>query len=171
MRKKDIYHYYVEGEDEKKLLDVLKSELGCIESGKVDKVNVVQTKFSIARIRPLKQNTIVVLVYDTDVDDNIDTLKYNVDLLNKQKGIKEVICVPQVKNLEEELLRACAIRNITDLTKSASKSNYKRDLINCTNLGARLRACSFDISKMWNRVPTNKFKCFANAAEKIKIYG
>ena len=53
MRKKDIYHYYVEGEDEKKLLDVLKGELGCIESGKVDKVNVVQTKFSIARIRPL----------------------------------------------------------------------------------------------------------------------
>jgi len=128
--RKDIYHYYVEGEDEKKLLDVLKCDLGCIESGKVDKVNVVQTKFSIARIRPLKQNTIVVLVYDTDIEDGIEILQYNVDFLNSQKGIKEVICIPQVKNLEDELLCACNIRNITELTKSASKSNYKRDLIN-----------------------------------------
>lgn len=169
MRKKAIYHYYVEGEDEKRLLEALKRDLRCIESGKVDKVNVIQTRFSVARIRPLKQDTIVVLVYDTDVEENTDILRYNIDFLNKQKGIKEVICIPQVKNLEDELVRACNIRNITELTKSASKSNYKSDLISCTNLGVRLQTCGFDISKMWNRIPTNKFACFGNAAEKIKI--
>lgn len=166
MRKKDSYHYYVEGEDEKRLLDVLKRDLRCIESGKVDIVNVIQTKFSAARIRPLKQDTIVVLVYDTDVESNMDIFRYNVDFLNRQKGIKKVICIPQVKNLEEELLRACDIRNITELTKSASKSNYKSDLISCTNLGARLQACGFDISKMWNRMPTNKFAGFVNRQKK-----
>lgn len=101
MRRKAIYHYYVEGEDEKSLLEALKRDLGCIESGKVDIVNVVQTKFSIARIRPLKSDTIVVLVYDTDVDHNISILQYNVDFLKKQKGIKAVLCIPQVKNLED----------------------------------------------------------------------
>ena len=69
MKKNAIYHYYVEGEDEKKLLDVLKRDLCCIESGKVDKMNVIQTKFTVARIRPLKQDTTVVLVYDTDVEE------------------------------------------------------------------------------------------------------
>ena len=170
MRKRAIYHYYVEGEDEKKLLDVLKRDLCCIESGKVDKMNVIQTKFTIARIRPLKQDTIVVLVYDTDVENNTDILQYNVKFLNSQKGIKEVVCIPQVKNLEDELLRACKIKNIMELTKSASKSNYKTDLINCNNLGTRLKTCEFDITKMWKQIPTNKFECFGNDAERIKIY-
>lgn len=44
-------------------------------------------------------------------------------------------------------MRACSIKNITQLTKSDSKTNYKRDLINCNNLDARLTACGFDIKK------------------------
>ena len=68
------------------------------------------------------------------------------------------------------MLRSCKIKNITELTKSTSRSNYKTDLINCTNLGARLKSCEFDISKMWSQKPTNKFKSFGNDAEKIKIY-
>lgn len=169
MRKNEIYHYYVEGENEKKLLEVLKRDLGCIESGKVDKVNVVQTKFSIARVRTLKPDTTVVLIYDTDVEDTLAILQYNIDFLNKQKGIKQVICIPQVKNLEEELLHACNIKNITDLTKSDSKTNYKRDLINCNNLADRLTVCGFDITKLWNRTPSNGFIRFGNGAEKIKL--
>lgn len=169
MRKQEIYHYYVEGEDEKKLLEVLKRDFGCIESGKVDKLNAVQSKFSVARIRTLKPDTIVVLIYDTDVESGLDILQYNVDFLNQQKGIKQVICIPQVKNLEEELLRACNIKSITELTKSASKTNFKRDLINCTNLAARLTACGFNLDKLWDRAPTNKFKQFGNGAKRIKI--
>ena len=168
MRKQEIYHYYVEGEDEKKLLEVLKRDFRCIESGKVDRVNVVQTKFSTARVRTLKPDTIVVLIYDTDVEDGLAILQYNVDFLNKQKGIKHVICIPQVKNLEEELLHACNIKNITELPKSDSKTNYKRDLINCNNLAARLTACGFDMTKLWSRKPSNKFEWFGNGAEKIK---
>jgi len=169
MRKKATYHYYVEGEDEKSLLEALKRDLCCIESGKVDKVNVIQTRFTIARIRPLKPGTIVVLIYDTDVDKNIDILQYNVDFLKKQKGIQCVICIPQVKNLEDELRNACKIKHARELTKSSTKTEYKRDIISCSNLGKRLQECKFDISKLWSKVPDNKFKRFGNDADKIKI--
>lgn len=54
MKKNSTYHYYVEGEDEKSLLDALKSDLKCIQSGKVEKFNVIQNRFTAARIRPLK---------------------------------------------------------------------------------------------------------------------
>lgn len=42
MRKNRYYHYFVEGEDEEKLLKVLKTDLQLIVPGKVQKFNVVQ---------------------------------------------------------------------------------------------------------------------------------
>lgn len=42
MRKKLRYHYFVEGEDEQRLVNVLKSDLRCIQSGKVQVFNVIQ---------------------------------------------------------------------------------------------------------------------------------
>ena len=80
------YHYYVEGEDEKSLLNALKSELKCIEAGKVEKFNVVQNRITAVRIRPMKFGVTIVLVYDTDVETNIDILKANIEFLRKQKG-------------------------------------------------------------------------------------
>lgn len=124
MRKSGIYQYYVEGEDERSLLNTLKLDLRCIESG---------------------------------------------NLLKRQKGIKEVICIPQVRNLEDELVRACNIKNIVDLTKSLTKADYKRDLINCSNLSDRLKKCKFDITKIWAEIPKNNFKKYGNDSEKIKI--
>lgn len=169
MKKNATYHYYVEGEDEKNLLDVLKSELKCIESGKVEKFNVIQNRFTAARIRPLKYDVVIVLIYDTDVETNTEILKYNINFLRKQSGIKEVICIPQVRNLEDELKRSCKIRCIGELTNSKTTTDFKRDLISCTNLGAKLKKCDFDITKIWNQLPTNSFQQFGNDADKIKI--
>jgi len=168
MKKRGNYQYYVEGEDEKCILEVLKRDLGCIASGKVDKFNVIQKRFTVARIRPLKQGTIVVLVYDTDVE-NTEILRQNIDFLRKQSGIGGVICIPQVKSLEDELLAACQIKSIEELTHSKAKTNFKRDLINCTNLAERLRKCKFDIKRIWNCAPANKFQEFGNDADKIKL--
>ncbi len=168
--KRASYYYYVEGDDEKSLLNALKSDLGCIASGRVEKFNPVQNRFTNARIRPLKVGTIVVLVYDTDVDTNISILNDNVNFLKKHSGIKDVICIPQVKNLEDELVDAFEIKNIAELTKSGTKKEYKRDLISCSNLGARLKKCQFDIKKFWNKMPANKFRNFGNDAEKVKLY-
>ena len=97
MRRNTRYQYYVEGEDEKSIINALKQGLRKIESGKVEKFNVIQNKFTIARVRPLKSGTVVILVYDTDVENNNSILEYNINFLRKQSAIKEVICVPQVK--------------------------------------------------------------------------
>ena len=77
MRKSGIYQYYVEGEDERSLLNTLKLDLRCIESGKIDKFNVIQSRFTTARMRTLKTGTTVVLVYDTDVEMNTKILDEN----------------------------------------------------------------------------------------------
>lgn len=168
-RRKDIFQYYVEGEDDKCIVNTLKSEMFCIQSGKVNVFNVVQEKFNLARIRTLKDNTIVVLIYDTDIN-NIQILQDNIDFLRKQKAVKEIICIPQVNNLEDELVRACSkINAVEQITRSSTKKDYKRDLIKCNNLGQRLQASGFDLNKMWKMIPTNGFKEFGNESSKICI--
>lgn len=92
------YQYYVEGQDEEKLIQVLKTELRLIEPGKVEKFNVVSEELTKLRIMSLKMGTIVVLVFDTDAG-NINTLKKNIKFLKEQKAIKNVLCITQVKNL------------------------------------------------------------------------
>lgn len=56
-------------------------------------------------------------IYQYYVEMNTKILDENIAFLKRQKGIKEVICIPQVRNLEDELVRACNIKNIVDLTK------------------------------------------------------
>ena len=165
---KRVYQYYVEGEDEKALINILKSELRCVEPGKVSVFNVVQNELTQARLRPLKTGTIVVLVYDTDKE-KTDILKYNIRLLQKNSAIKEVLCVPQVKNLEDVLVDSCGINKVTEITHSSTKTNFKRDLIRCTNLNSRLKACGFKKEKLWKKLPQNGFNEFGNDAEKIKL--
>lgn len=169
MRRKGIYQYYVEGEDEKSVVNVLKRELGCIESGRVETFNVVQNKITTTRIRTLRQGTSVVLVYDTDVEANVKILEQNIEFLKRQSAVKEVICIPQVRDLEDELTSACDVKCFTELTKSGSKKDFKRDLISCTNLGQRLNNCGFDVLKFWNKILQNRFTKFGNGSDRIKI--
>lgn len=88
MRKSGIYQYYVEGEDERSLLNILKLDLRCIESGKIDKFNVIQSRFTTARMRTLKTGTTVVLVYDTDVEMNTKILSIKYSFSEKTKRNK-----------------------------------------------------------------------------------
>lgn len=168
MNQNIYYRYYVEGENEKNLLEVLKSDLFFIRSGKIEKFNVVQKKFNKINIRTLKDNTIVVLVYDTDTE-YTQILEQNLEFLKRQSAVKEIICIPQVYNLEDELIYACNIKNIKELTNSISNKNYKTDLNKCTNLDSRLKDCKFNIVKFWSKIPKNQFEKFGNAADKIKI--
>ena len=60
--------YYVEGEDEEKLVSVLKTDLQMIIPGKISKFNAVQNKLTKVRLMNLRSDTTVVLVFDTDTD-------------------------------------------------------------------------------------------------------
>ena len=78
--KNQYIQYYVEGDDEEKLVNVLKSQLRLIRSGKVQKLNVVEREISEARLRTLSRGTMVVLIFDTDTA-NISILENNIKTL------------------------------------------------------------------------------------------
>lgn len=82
--------------------------------------------------------------------------------------VKEVICITQVKNLEDELLRSCDVKQIKELTGSKSNSNYKRDMLNDSNFAKKLQKHKFDMSKFRNTVDAS-YKDIGNDAYKIKL--
>lgn len=65
---KDIYQYFVEGEDEKHLIEVLKTDIKLIMPGKVQIFNVVQEIIKDSRLKILSNNTTLVFLFDTDVE-------------------------------------------------------------------------------------------------------
>ena len=162
-----VIQYYVEGEDEKHLINVLKTDLKVIKPGKVQKLNVVNEEISDAMIRTYKDKTIVVLIFDTDTN-NIDILNRNINKLKKCRPVLEIITIPQVLNLEDEIVRSCNVRNARELLNSRSNKNFKRDFINVSNLGAKLKKHQFDIDKFWNRTPGTPYLNIENQASKIK---
>lgn len=167
MGKKGYYQYFVEGEDEEKLIHVLKTELRLILPGRVQKFNVTQQRLTKLRVMSLKPGTTVILIFDTDAG-NPDILNENVVFLKKSTSVKEVFCIPQVKNLEDELKRSCKIKQIRELTGSRSNSDYKHDLIKDSRLAEKLKNANFDISVFWNSVDTGIFKHVINEAKKVK---
>lgn len=71
--------------------------------------------------------------------------------------MKKVIIIPEVKNLEDELVRSCNIANVKELMKSKSNSEYKSDLAKCKNLKLVLINHHFDINSFWNQNPKGAF--------------
>ncbi len=159
--------YFVEGDDEKKLVNTLKNDLKVIVSGKVQILNVIQNIISDMIIRTFKPGTIVVLIFDTDTN-SVDILNKNIAKLKKQCNVSKVITIPQVNNLEDELLYSCNIREITELLNSRSVSNFKSDLIHITNLDVKLRQHAFNINRIWSKNPQPPYDNIINEAYKIK---
>ena len=167
MGKEKYYQYFVEGEDEKKLVDVLKSDMKLIVSGKSQVFNVTQQKLTRLRVMNLKPGTTVVLIFDADAG-NLQILKDNINFLHKEKVVSEVICVIQVRNLEDELIRCCNIRQIKELLGSKSEKEYKTDLIKEKNLAKKLTEKKVDINLLWIMSDTGKYIEIENNAQKIK---
>ncbi len=167
MARNEIYQFYVEGENEKKVVETLKKDMDVIISGKVEVLNVVHKEIKYPRIRTLKSGTNVVLVYDTDIKQT-DILDKNIKLLQSSNHIKRIICIPQVLNLEDELVRATNVRQAQDILDSKTQKDYKRDLIKCGNLCKKLQEKEFDISKFWSQEPPDAFKKYGNDSRLIK---
>lgn len=167
MRKDEYYLYFVEGEDERKLVNTLKSDFEVIRPGKVQVFNVTQNKLTKLRISSLKRGTKVVLVFDTDAG-NFTTLKDNIGFLENQSMISEVICITQVRNLEDELMRSCSIKQIKDLLGSKSNKEFKHDLIKEKNLEAKLRKAQFNFNLFWSMCDKENYREITNTAYKIK---
>lgn len=167
MSQEKNYQYFVEGEDEEKIIKVLKTDMQLIVPGKVLRFNVVERKITKARLMSLRPDTNVILIFDTDTG-NDAILKENIQILKKHLAVESVICVPQVKNLEDELVRACNIKQIKELTGSKSNGEFKRDLIKESNLKRKLENKQFDFSKFWSTSLKEGYDGIVNESEKIK---
>ncbi len=160
--------YYVEGDDELKLINTLKKDLAVILPGKVHKLNVVERIIPDARLMTIPPQTIVVLVFDTDTN-QVNILNRNIEKLNKCSYVSKVVTIPQINNLEDELICSCDIRQIKDLLGSKSNSEFKSDLIRVTNLANKLLAHHFDIKKFWNGTPKSPYQDIENLSHCVKL--
>lgn len=165
--KREQYHYFVEGEDDRKVVNTLKTDLQWIKPGKVQVFNVIEEELTSLITRTLKLGTIVVLVFDTDTGKK-NTLLKNIRFLQKDSNVKQVLCIMQVKNLEDEFLRSCAISQIKELTGSKSNSDYKRDLLRQSNLADKLKKHQFQFEKFWNS-SDKVYESICNDSAQIKI--
>lgn len=161
--------YYVEGDDEKKLLDVLKTDLRLIKPGKIQKLNVTTQEITAARLRTLSRDTMVVLVFDTDAG-NAEILMSNIRTLENCKAVSDVVIIPQVPNLEGELVRSCDIRNIKELLNSKTNGEFKSDIMSVSNLAKKLQDHKFDIQVFWSGIPTGTYQNIDNQAVKVKMH-
>ena len=166
--KSKYVQYYVEGEDEEKLINVLKTDLKVIRPGKVQKLNVVTHKLTDARLIPLRAGTMVVLVFDTDRKDT-GILNQNLALLKKCSAVSEIVTVPQVPNLEQELVRSCRIKKAEELLDSRSRKDFKADFIHISNLANKLKEHQFDIGRLWCGNPPAPYQGVKNQSDKIKL--
>ena len=162
------YQYLVEGETEKKLINELKKEGNLILSGTVNHFNIVEQHLSTARVSNIASNTVIILVFDTDKK-KTDILKDNIQKLKRSRNVKEIWCILQVENLEDELIRSTDVKKIKELIGCRSDSDFKRDFIKEKRLIAKLKEHGFNIEKMWIKTPSKEYADFPNEGEKIKV--
>lgn len=168
MKRNILYQYLVEGDTERKVIQTLKGEMNLIIPGKVQRLNVVQEEISDFYLRTIKPGTVVVVVFDTDTE-NVDILHKNFRKLAKAPTIRKVVTIPQVKNLEDELVYSCSITKITDLLNSNSVAGFKSDLLKISNLSNKLAEKSFDIERFWSRNPSKPYDNIANESKSVKF--
>ena len=161
------YHYFVEGECEKKLISVLKEQKNLIVAGKIDVLDVTKERLTDLKLRPLQEGIILILVFDTDTQETA-ILWDNLNMLKECSRFKEIWCVMQVTNLEDELVRSTDIRNIKELLGSKSIKEFKTDFIKEKRLYQKLTEKGFELRKMWISEPGKKYKGIKNDGEKIK---
>ncbi|MGN0269488.1 MAG: hypothetical protein ACI4CX_02205 [Candidatus Weimeria sp.] len=171
MKKIQNVIYFTEGQNEEKLIKVLKTEMKCLIPGKTECLNVLTHKITNGRMMALMPHTTVVMVFDTDVDCPLEILNANIKALNEYPSVDNVITVPQVKTIEDELVYSTDIKAVTKLLPSSSNKAFKSDFNRMAdrNLAAKLKSHGFDISKLWSRNPGGEFSSYYNDTGIIKI--
>ena len=142
-------YYFVEGECEKKLIDLIKSnEFPLIISGVVKVKNVVIEKLTDFDINNLKLPKYFIFVYDTDNIKDLSILNSNIDKIKKTKS--KLLHLHSVLCFEDEIVRSTSIKKIDDFFKTITRKEFKSKFISCKNLKTKLLELKFDVNKIWN---------------------
>ena len=66
------------------------------------------------------------------------------------------------------MVSATSVRQVIEILGSRTITDYKRDLIKCSNLDKKLKEKDFDISKFWSKEPPESFSKYGNDSIIIK---
>lgn len=159
--------YFVEGDCEEKLINALKKKPELILPGKVIVHNLIQNYIPKSRLLAITPETKVVFVFDTDVA-KTDCLLKNIEYISKYCKRSKLIFLPQVLNLEDELVRCTDVSEVKDITKSKSNSNFKGDFCKLTDARSTLTKHQLDILSLWTQNPPEPFTFVQSNSNLIK---
>lgn len=162
--------YYVEGPCEQQLISALKEAPEKLIPGKIKVFNVVQNLIPKSQMLSIQAGTTVVLVFDTDVSQTLN-LKKNLELLERYCGKLKIVFLPQVLNLEEELVRCTNVKIVTELTKSGSVKNFKTDFckMKVKDCRSMLGRHQLSIARLWMTKTPDAFDFTENNGDSIKL--
>lgn len=173
MKKLNNYVYFVEGECEEKMVNILKHHFNCIQNGRVKHISPAHKKITEALCRTLSNRTNAVLVFDTDVDDKsvLRMLEENIKFLKGSPNISNVTCIPQVLNFEDEIMKSTNIKNVSDLFSAKSKTDFKRNFIKTKEEAVfkDLKQHNFDFEKFWVSKPKGIYSHIPNNSNDIRL--
>ena len=162
--------YYVEGPCEQQLISALKEAPEKLIPGKIKVFNVVQNLIPKSQMLSIQAGTTVVLVFDTDVSQTLN-LKKNLELLERYCGKLKIVFLPQVLNLEEELVRCTDVKTVTKLTKSGSVKNFKTDFckMKVKDCRSMLERHQLNIARLWMTKTPDAFAFTESNGDSIKL--
>ena len=160
--------YFAEGKCEERLLNALKENPQKIQPGRVKVFNVIQELLPKSQLVTIQAGTTVVLVFDTDVL-NTEYMRENIKRLSTLCTKIKLVFLPQVLNFEDELVRCCEIKSVTELTHSRSNKDFKRDFCSLTNVRAVLERANLNVDKIWSEDTPAEFAFLVKNSQEIKL--
>ena len=162
--------YYVEGSCEEQLINALKMEPRKMIPGKVKVFNIIQNEIPRREVNMITTGTLVVFVFDTDVN-KTDVLKKNLDHVKKYAAQVKIVYLAQVLNFEDELVRATGLKKVHEMTKSKSLRDFKSDFCQMKTIDCRhaLDRHHLDVSKLWSANPPVCFSFISQNGNAVKI--
>ena len=153
--------YFVEGDCEAKLINALKQKPELILPGKVIVLNLVQNYIPKSRLLAITPDTKVVFVFDTDKEET-KYLRKNIEYIENFCKRSKLVYLPQVLNLEDELVRCTDVSEPKEITKSKSNSNFKGDFCKLTDARSTLTRHQLDVQALWTQNPPEPFTFVEN---------
>lgn len=160
----------MEGPCEQQLIAALKESPPMLIPGKVKVYNVIQKLIPKSLMLSIQPETAVVLVFDVDVSQTV-TLRKNIELLNRYCKKISIVFLPQVMNLEDELVRCTDVHKVMELTQSKGLRNFKTDFCKLKSKDCRvmLDRHRLNIDNLWMMKTPSVFAFVQNNGEQIKV--
>lgn len=148
--------YFVEGKCEEVLILALKEQPALLIPGKIKVLNIIQNPIPRSILLSIRSGTTVVFVFDTDIPVTTQ-LRENAQSIKKYCSGAKVVFLPQVMNLEDELVRCTNVSKATELTHSKGQKDFKHDFCKLQDCRKTLEQHQLDVSLLWTKQPLEPF--------------